>query len=1233
MTTSWDSTRIKAQLRLTAQRLGQLQDKIDSQGQITRRDIAYLLQQRNVAIARAKVQKLIRDDVYEDLLQTLEMLVGVLLEHAGELERSGTTSPIVLEAASSIIYAAPHTESRDLQIVKDILTQRLGPDFARAATANQDNYVSSRVLRDLSARPPSAAQLDHYLYSIAKAHAVHWMPDFQPHEKVDQISAMLDPASIPAVDMARLRLMCSHGLPEYPPWLRPRVWRLLLGTLPADKTLWKDEARKQRDNYYDLVRRLLEPIDSLPSPSTPLSRSDNSIVEISKELTHVPRGLFVKLEEEPEAVESCPLEPAASDDIRIPCAFALDTRLRLIREHESQESELLLKEGVPEIRLESTPEIRLEGPVDVPGSPTSTHSAISTTLLASRAYNSFGAHPKHASALLRLLYVHSSLNPAHRSPQIASLLVPLYSALADEADPEDTAHLEADAFWLFEAMIGEFSELEDSDGGEVWMRRLAQRASWADTELVEDLQAKGLDPALPHYSYRWLTTLLTHTLPLPAILTIWDAIFSRPARVKGVNPKIDYLLDICASMLVCARGPLFSLGRPSRKPLNLWGDGTTSMQTKPLSDRDLEEAFASGMIFLQNYPLKEIGGADRILQLAYDLAAKREAETQNASSYVMPSAAALGARLRNTVWRSTPASKPIPEAQEDTDEEESDESDEDDDDDDKPIVPPSQRSTLSSRLATSVWKGITNQSAVEPSHPPTASPGPTQETLPESQTEEVPAAQRASALWNYATKMRDSDTAATLAKVSTNWRVKALDAWSKRNSASTTSPPPSGNPDTLSPTWVPQSVNRTSLEASNITDRRRSSLPNAVRHDDGYTPPARPAFFRPVRDSFVGDMRPDLISPTGSDYSAFSENDIERYKQHARSNTLAALNRNPSPSSVRMGGPRPLLLGSAPVPVLHSRSSTLPQNVLDKQFADAVRAKRPSTTGRGSQSSVSSLSPQDQPTALSRAHTPEATGTSRLVPLNRTVSPMAVARARRQESVSSAASSPVATQRQLPMEAAVEEEPVFAEPNWQTANARDSVTTVDSLSSPPPQPWTQDLSSSGPWVVPAEAQRGSLVIGEFGEVADSIAPDATPRKKGTRALSIQLDDSSDSSAAVPQRTSRVRSKRYPSRLATLRSKYEAKASPVDRAPSPNTLTAPEWNEEVEATTPKAASFDDQAHSPISRRPRKLSGDNKGRKVSSERPERTKHKRESAAAEGDDEGYDELLSAYESEDMQ
>ena len=60
---------------------------MESQAQITQRDIATLLQQGNIALARAKAQKLMREDVRSDLLQTLEMHVGVILGHLNELER------------------------------------------------------------------------------------------------------------------------------------------------------------------------------------------------------------------------------------------------------------------------------------------------------------------------------------------------------------------------------------------------------------------------------------------------------------------------------------------------------------------------------------------------------------------------------------------------------------------------------------------------------------------------------------------------------------------------------------------------------------------------------------------------------------------------------------------------------------------------------------------------------------------------------------------------------------------------------------------------------------------------------------------------------------------------------------------------------------------------------------------------------------------------------------------
>lgn len=247
-------------------------------------------------------------------------------------------------------------------------------------------------------------------------------------------------------------------------------------------------------------------------------------MDASKELSQVPPGLLSKLEEEPDLSAVSPLDDVAPDDVKIQCAGALDERLRLIKDGEKTDDDSA-PDSVPEIRLEGTPEIRLEAPntpqdsdipdapfesetadtsadsmqldlsglgtpeisLSAPDSPTSTHSSAPTTLLASKAYTAAGAHPKHASALLRLLYIHSALNPANRAPQVASLLVPLYSALVQEVEPEDLAHAEADTFWLFETVVSEFADLEDVETCTGWQQKLGERLTWADADLAEDL--------------------------------------------------------------------------------------------------------------------------------------------------------------------------------------------------------------------------------------------------------------------------------------------------------------------------------------------------------------------------------------------------------------------------------------------------------------------------------------------------------------------------------------------------------------------------------------------------------------------------------------------------------------------------------------------------------------------------------------------------------------------------
>ena len=76
----------QAQLQFTSQRLGQEQAKHNSQATLTRADIATLVQQGNVLLAREKAEKLIQEDGFNEVLEVVELELGVILERFQELE-------------------------------------------------------------------------------------------------------------------------------------------------------------------------------------------------------------------------------------------------------------------------------------------------------------------------------------------------------------------------------------------------------------------------------------------------------------------------------------------------------------------------------------------------------------------------------------------------------------------------------------------------------------------------------------------------------------------------------------------------------------------------------------------------------------------------------------------------------------------------------------------------------------------------------------------------------------------------------------------------------------------------------------------------------------------------------------------------------------------------------------------------------------------------------------------
>jgi len=997
------------------------------------------------------------------------------------------------------------------------------------------------------------------------------------------------------------------------------------------------------------VKRLLEPFSH---PSLQHSNHDDKILSVFKQLSTLPRDLYVLLEAEPEALNQCPVDETSPDDIRISYADALTVRMDRVHSQDRESN----SSPMPEIRLE--PEVE-----ETPGISLTTFdsglpegSMTSTTLLASRKSMFGNAHQRHCSALLRLLYLHNCLHPGNPSSYTASLLVPLYSAMIQEVEVDDLAHVEADTFWLLEAMVAEFSALED-DGGKLWMKKISERLSWADydlfTELVlytassiqchTDPLLRNLEDWILRYpitlsefinfmenyltnrralNSRWLAPVLSHTLPLPSLFLVWDALFSRQPQERGSSPKLEYLVDICASMLIRSKNRLHrSVHIPLQDSMSLM-DLLSRMNTSGQTNRSLwtgepdfgpqsehsQDTFAAALAFFQVYDLKYVGGIDRVLQTAAELNQRREQEAVVAQQPTLT----LGARFN--LWRSYAApptannekvdiEKPLPKEPTEVDE--------------STISFPN---SLASQITTTVWRGITNQSAMD-SEPPSPAPSST-EDLPATASvhrDSVPTinspTQATSNIWGYAEKLKGSDAVATISKVSSNWRARGiLGSWSATNS-----PTPTNTP-------LPHAGDNFST---------RTTSPPLVESPRLFSPP--------IRSPRPEEMSPEL-SPQASGGLV------------GKTKSLFAARSPPTSASTPKSAPRPLLLNSAGPVVSGSRkssghSSGHPRTMSTPdtdEWADVMKLKK-QHFHRDSQSSISSLSPSDafgRAPKSNKSDWESDTTSSRIVSLNRrSVSPMA--------------------------------------PNFRVGHARPSSRASSASSdihSPPilvKSPLAEGVSVNTPLLLPmadkdSQPQPPLLPSSMAAESEPSDDSETTsngqgaPSGKSSWKAALESTDTSRPFPVVPTRSARVRSKRNYPRPANLQiqDSPRSRVSTEQKTPSPSNLRV-EWPAEDQdnVMTPKASSFDSDepvsmpygmVRSPIrsrkvssgdpdrarkasadgihEERSRKISSSRRTRKVSTESREVSKHHRQSAADDGDDEGYDELLSAYESEDV-
>lgn len=165
--------RLKTSLKMAISKLKFIQEKKTALSKQQRRQLADLLNQGKETSAKIRVENIIRDDIYIELLEYLELYCELLLARISIILDPKRTEidPSLKEAVSSIIYASPHTELKEISGIRDIFWFKYGNEFGKSVIDNEnDEYVPSKIVKRCQVDPPPENLVDLYLCEIAKAY-------------------------------------------------------------------------------------------------------------------------------------------------------------------------------------------------------------------------------------------------------------------------------------------------------------------------------------------------------------------------------------------------------------------------------------------------------------------------------------------------------------------------------------------------------------------------------------------------------------------------------------------------------------------------------------------------------------------------------------------------------------------------------------------------------------------------------------------------------------------------------------------------------------------------------------------------------------------------------------------------------------------------------------------------------------------------------------------------------
>ncbi|XP_058091529.1 uncharacterized protein LOC131237656 [Magnolia sinica] len=166
----------KTCLNLAISRIKLLRNKREVQLKKMRQEIAQFLQTGQEAIARIRVEHIIREQNILAAYEILELFCEFVLARVPILESQRECPTELQEAIASIIFAAPRcSDLPELVQIRNLFTTKYGKEFILAASElRPDSSVNRAVIEKLSVKAPLANEKLRLLKEIANEYNLEW---------------------------------------------------------------------------------------------------------------------------------------------------------------------------------------------------------------------------------------------------------------------------------------------------------------------------------------------------------------------------------------------------------------------------------------------------------------------------------------------------------------------------------------------------------------------------------------------------------------------------------------------------------------------------------------------------------------------------------------------------------------------------------------------------------------------------------------------------------------------------------------------------------------------------------------------------------------------------------------------------------------------------------------------------------------------------------------------------